>query len=220
MPGGDAAVRQPWRMACAWLEAAFGAPGPLPRRLAGRVGGGRWEEVTRLLQAGVQTPRTSSIGRLFDAVAALCGLCAETTYEGQAAIALELAVSRQERGAYPLALGDSGALTLDARPTVRALVADLDAGVPIGRIAARFHNALAAAGAAACRSLRERYRISRVVLSGGVFQNEILLERTAALLAQDGFEVLVAERFPCNDGGIALGQAAIAAARTHSQGRS
>jgi hydrogenase maturation protein HypF len=220
MPGGDAAVRQPWRMACAWLEAAFGAPGPLPRRLAGRVGGGRWEEVTRLLQAGVQTPRTSSIGRLFDAVAALCGLCAETTYEGQAAIALELAVSRQERGAYPLALGDSGALTLDARPTVRALVADLDAGVAIGRIAARFHNALAAAGAAACRSLRERYRISRVVLSGGVFQNEILLERTAALLAQDGFEVLVAERFPCNDGGIALGQAAIAAARTHSQGRS
>jgi hydrogenase maturation protein HypF len=219
MPGGDAAVAQPWRMACAWLEAALGTPGPLPRMLADHVGEERWEAVTGLLAAELHTPLTSSVGRLFDAVAALCGLCAETTYEGQAAIALELAARRDEPGAYPLPVCDSGPLTLDARPTVRAVVEDLAAGVAVGRIAARFHNALVAAAFAACRSLRERHGIGRVVLSGGVFQNEILLERMAALLEADRFEVLAPQRVPCNDGGISFGQAAIAAARMHAEGR-
>jgi hydrogenase maturation protein HypF len=220
MPGGDSAVRAPWRMTCSWLRAAFGSPGPLPSRLADHVDGERWDDVTRLLDARLHAPLTSSIGRLFDAVAALCGLCAETTYEGQAAIALEQAARHDERGAYPLVLEHAGTLTLDARPTVRAVVEDLAAGVAIGRVAARFHNALAHAGAAACRTLRECHGITRVVLSGGAFQNAILLERMAALLEADGFEVLVGERFPCNDGGIAFGQAAIAAARMHSEGSS
>jgi len=213
LPGGDAAARQPWRMAASWLAAAHGDPGALPPRLAGRIDPERWREVARLIAAGIATPATSSVGRLFDAVAALCGLCAESSYEGQAAIALEAAVAGGAHGAYPLAVADLPTLTLDARPTVRAVVADLDAGATVGAVAARFHNALAAAGAAACALLRKRLGIETVVLSGGVFQNAVLLERTAALLGRDGFEVLCAQRLPCNDGGISYGQTAVAAAR-------
>ncbi len=212
LPGGDAAAREPWRMAASWLAAANGDPGELPAGLTGRVEPVRWRNVARLIAAGLGTP-TSSVGRLFDAVAALCGLCAVSSYEGQAAMALEAAVAPSERRGYPLALTDLGALTLDARPTVRAVAADLAAGAGIGVVAARFHNAVASAAAAACARLRERLGIETAVLSGGVFQNAVLLERTAALLRRDGFELLLAQRLPCTDGGISYGQAAVAAAR-------
>jgi hydrogenase maturation protein HypF len=217
LPGGDAAARQPWRMAAAWLAAADGEPGPLPARLRGAVAQARWEAMSRLLASRMPMPSTSSVGRLFDAVAALCGLCAECSYEGQAAVALELAVAPAERGSYPLALVAGPTLTLDARVTVRAVAADLAAGVEVARIAARFHNTLAAAGADACRALRERHGIARVVLSGGVFQNRVLLEGTAAALERDGFTVLLPQRLPCNDGGISFGQAAVAAARLRGE---
>jgi hydrogenase maturation protein HypF len=219
LPGGDAAARQPWRMAAAWLHAAFDEAAPLPQRLAGRLEEERWANVNRLLAADLATPRSSSAGRLFDAVAALCGLAVDQGYEGQAATALEQAVARGERAAYPLETREEdGWLELDARPTVRALARDLAAGVAVPRVAARFHNALARAGADACAILRARSGLERVVLSGGVFQNAILLERTAALLQRDGFAVLTAERFPCNDGGISFGQAAIAAAQMRAEG--
>jgi len=196
MPGGEAAIRQPWRMACAWTQAA-GVEAPAA--LAARPG---WDEVSALARTGLASPLTSSVGRLFDAVAALCGLRSEITYEGQAAIELEAACDAAERGAYPLGPA------LDARPTVAAVVDDIARGTDAGVIAARFHNALAAATA---RALLE-HGPDTVVLSGGVFANRCLLSRTRALLVEAGVRVLVPERLPPGDGGISYGQAAVAAA--------
>jgi hydrogenase maturation protein HypF len=219
MPGGDAAVRQPWRMACAWLSAAFDESPPLPRGLRGRVKPDAWRQVSELARAGLASPLTSSAGRLFDAVAALCGVRAEVNYEAQAAIELEAAVEPAESGVYPLPADRADALlALDARPTVRAVVRDLDRGVSVPRVAARFHNALAGATAGACESAARRAGLDTVVLSGGVFQNRTLLTRTADLLRDRELRVLIPERLPPNDGGIAYGQLAVASARLASEG--
>jgi hydrogenase maturation protein HypF len=205
MPGGEAAIRQPWRMACAWLVATFGAEPAVPSTLAGAVTADAWHQVASLARGGLASPTTTSVGRLFDAAAALCGVRAEVNYEGQAAIEFEAACDTTEQHAYPLPFTGG---VLDARPTIAVMVDDLACGTPVARVAARFHNALAHATADACSSLAET-----VVLSGGVFQNRRLLESTAQRLAEAGVRVLTPERLPPNDGGIAYGQAAIAAAR-------
>jgi hydrogenase maturation protein HypF len=170
------------------------------------------------VRGGVAAPRTTSAGRLFDAVAAIAGLRARVDREGQAASELEAVARLDERGAYPFDLveggGDSGAaLVLDPGETIRALAADLEAGVAVGDVSARFHNALANATAGACLAAAEARGIGDAVLSGGVFQNRLLLERTAERLRAAGLRVLVPERLPPNDGGISYGQAAVAAAR-------
>jgi hydrogenase maturation protein HypF len=196
LPGGDRAAREPWRMACAWLTAA-GEPPPEALRHE------RWAAVERMVASGFASPQTTSMGRLFDAVAALCGIRTESTYEGQAAIELEAAADRGERGAYAFG-GD-----LDARPLVAQVAADVRAGVPTALISARFHRAVAGATATACAQTG----MEVAVLSGGVFQNRLLLESTAQRLEALGLRVLVPERLPANDGGISYGQAAVAAAR-------
>jgi hydrogenase maturation protein HypF len=216
LPGGDAAVRQPWRMACAWLTAALGERPALPARLRGRVAPEAWRQVAELARTGVAAPLTTSAGRLFDAVAALCGIRTEVNYEGQAAVELEAAADAGEPGAYPLPVagnGHGGPLVLDARATVRALLSDLDGAVPVPAVAARFHNALAAATAEACAGAAAHAGVEIVVLSGGVFQNRTLLERTAALLGDAGLRVLIPRLLPPNDGGIAYGQLAVMSAR-------
>jgi hydrogenase maturation protein HypF len=197
LPGGDAAAREPWRMACAWLHASSAEREPL-------VDPERWEAVMALCLSGVSAPLTSSAGRLFDAVAALCGLCTSVNYEGQAAAELEAAARLDERGAYPMP-------DLDAREAIRAIVADIEAGEQVDTVSARFHNGIAAATADACARVAEDHGLDTVVLSGGVFQNRLLLERTAERL--DGLRVLVPRRLPPNDGGVSYGQAAVAAAR-------
>jgi hydrogenase maturation protein HypF len=170
--------------------------------------------VAGLAETGVASPLTSSMGRLFDAVAALCGVRAEVNYEGQAAVELEAACDPGELRGYPLPLLDEGGpLVMDARPLVREVVSDGECRVDVATIAARFHNALAAATAGACALAAERRGTDTVVLSGGVFQNRRLLGQTASLLADAGLRVLVPERLPPNDGGIAYGQLAVAAAR-------
>jgi hydrogenase maturation protein HypF len=221
MPGGQAAIRQPWRMACAWLTAAHdGQPPDLPAGLAGIVAPSAWRSVCGLARSGVASPLTSSAGRLFDAVSALCGIRAEVNYEGQAAIELEAACDPDEGGGYPMPLVQCGRrLMLDARATVRAIDADLDAGAPAATVAARFHNGLADATARACRVLAHRQRTPTVVLSGGTFLNRRLIERTAAALTRDGLRVLTPERLPPGDGGISYGQAAVAAARLAARGQ-
>ena len=124
MPGGEAAIRQPWRMACAWLAAAFDEPMLPPRQLGRQVEQRAWAQVSQLAVSGLSSPLTTSAGRLFDAVAALCGLRAEVNYEGQAAVELEAACDLGERRAYELPLlDDGGPLVMDARPMVRAVVA-------------------------------------------------------------------------------------------------
>jgi hydrogenase maturation protein HypF len=161
------------------------------------------------------------MGRLFDAVGALCGGPARVSYEGQAAVELEAIADAGEGGVYemPLAAGiegtaESGAAVLDPRPTVRAVVAETAAGTAPALVAARFHNTVAAATAEICAAQAGRLGLQTVVLSGGVFQNRRLLERTASLLGAAGLAVQVPERLPPNDGGISFGQAAIAAARS------
>jgi hydrogenase maturation protein HypF len=226
MPGGDAAVRQPWRMACAWLTAAFDEPPALPRGLRGDVKPDRWHQVAELARTGLASPLTTSVGRLFDAVAALCGVRAEVNYEGQAAVELEAVADPMEVAAYPLPTAgaddasvaggptkpDGPLLVMDARRTIRAVVRDVERGVPVPRISAKFHNALAAATATACESAAARAGTRTVVLSGGVFQNRTLLERTPRLLRDAGLRVLIPELLPANDGGIAYGQLAVASA--------
>jgi hydrogenase maturation protein HypF len=210
LPGGDRAAREPWRMACAWLVAAGDREPALPRSLSGRVDPARWRAVASMARGGLAAPPTTSAGRLFDAVAALCGLRAENRYEGQAAIELEAAAWRDEGGAYELP--QVGA-DLDARALVRAVCADLGAGAPVGAVAARFHAGVARAVAAWLAWAAGERGIGTAVLSGGVFQNALLLETTAAELARRGLRVLTPEALPPNDGGIAYGQAAVAAAR-------
>jgi hydrogenase maturation protein HypF len=217
MPGGQAAIREPWRMACAWSLAA-GLDGP-PLELA-EVGTVAWRSVEQLVRSGVASPFTTSAGRLFDAVAALCGVRAAVNYEGQAAIELEAACDPDERGRYPLPLLQRGGrLLMDARPAVAAVAREIGAGTPVAAVAARFHNTVATATAAACGVLARRRGLATVVLSGGVFQNRRLLESTAAALSAGGLRVLVPERLPVNDGGISYGQAAVAAARMRREAR-
>ncbi len=210
LPGGERAIREPWRMACSWLVAA-GEPAR-PAAISA-VDGGRWEQVAELARSGVASPLTSSMGRLFDAVAALCGLRAQVTYEGQAAVDLEAAADLAEQGAYPLPVAEGDDLLLDARETVLAVARDVAAEVPVAAVSARFHNAVASATAVACARAAEQAGSRSVVLSGGVFQNRLLVERTATRLEASGLRVLVPERLPPNDGGISYGQAACAAAR-------
>jgi hydrogenase maturation protein HypF len=213
LPGAAAAIRQPWRMACAWLWAALGDFPALPATLAGAVTPRAWEQIGRLVQTGTASPMTTSMGRLCDAVAALCGIRAEVSYEGQAAIELEARCDPTERGAYEMPVSECGAMAvIDPRPAVAAIAADAAAGVEVGRIASRFHTGVARASADVCVTLAAAHRMERVVLSGGVFQNRRLLESVSAELAGAGLRVLVPERLPLNDGGIAYGQAAVAAA--------
>ncbi len=211
LPGGDRAVTEPWRMACAWLVAAGSAETPdLPATLQRWVTSRRWADVARLARSGLASPPTTSAGRLLDAVAALCGVRGAVTYEGQAAIELEALADRAERRAYPLEITDD--LILDARPLIGAVAADVASGTAVATVSARAHNALAHATAAACATAADRSRTDMVVLSGGVFQNRLLLESCTTELTARGLRVLHPERLPCNDGGISYGQAAVAAA--------
>jgi hydrogenase maturation protein HypF len=210
MPGGDRAARQPWRMACAWLAEATGAePAPLPG-----IEPRRWHAIAELARTGLAAPVTTSMGRLFDAAAALCGVRTEVTYEGQAAVELEAISDPSASGAYPL---DVAAGMLDARVTVLAIAADVAAGVEPAIVGARFHRAVARATADACAEAAAARGLETVVLAGGVWQNRLLLELTLPLLRDAGLRALVPERLPPNDGAIAYGQAAVAAALSTSR---
>ena len=204
MAGGDAAVREAWRMALSWLMAA----GMGPERIATPGG----ETIAAMIRQGVGVVSTSSAGRLFDAVASLAGVRQVTNYEGQAAMELEaLAVTTEEQ--YPLPVVGGPLLEIDARPLIQAVVADLERAEPVGRISGRVHSALAGAIAETCRRIRERTGLATVALAGGCFQNRLLTEQAVGRLGGLGFEVLLHTRVPSNDGGIALGQAAVAAWR-------
>jgi hydrogenase maturation protein HypF len=211
MPGGAAAIRQPWRMAAAYLDAAFagGAPGDLDVMRRNQE---LWPHVLTMARRGVNSPVTSSAGRLFDAVAAILGVRDAINYEGQAAVELEQLADPSERGAYRASVTGQQPLQIAGADLVRAAVEDLAAGTGRRVIAARFHNGVAGLITDCCLRLRERHGLSTVALSGGVFQNLLLLHAAVGQLEAGGFRVLVHSRVPCNDGGISLGQAVVAAA--------
>jgi hydrogenase maturation protein HypF len=222
LPGAERAIREPWRMACAWLAASSPELPEIPATLAGRVDEVAWSLVARLARAGLNSPVTTSMGRLFDGVAALCGVRPEVSYEGQAAIEFEAACTDGDAGEadpYPLPLvsGPDG-LMLDPRPMLGEVLEDLQAGAPVGTIASRFHAAVAGATVRACVRAAAQAGLDTVVLSGGVFQNRYLLESCLAGLREHGLRALVPELLPIGDGGIAFGQVAVAAARLRGQG--
>ncbi len=212
LPGGDAAVRHPYRMAWSHLQHAYGDVWPALPSLR-TLDPTEERVVRRQIAARLNAPPTSSLGRLFDAISALCGICYAVTYEGQAAIELEMAADEAEAGAYlwPLPTPPADApWAIDPAPLVRAVVDDLLAGVGIARIAARVHNTLAQMACEVCCYLREITGVREVALSGGVWQNVFLLERALARLRAAGFTVYIHRLTPPNDGGLSLGQAVVA----------
>ncbi len=211
MPGGAAAIRQPWRMAAAYLRLAYGDELPAGLDVV-RRNADRWAPVSALCGSALTT---SSAGRLFDAVSALVGVRDVVHYEGQAAVELEQRVDRSERGEYPARV-EGGVLR--SGDLVRAVADDVLAGVAPELVSARFHNGLAAALVRLVEEARETTGVSTAALSGGVFQNVVLLSRVTDMLTAGGFDVLVHSRVPPNDGGISLGQAAVAAARDRAGG--
>jgi hydrogenase maturation protein HypF len=229
LPGGDAGVANPCRMALSHLRAAalpwdddlpcVAACPPGERRL-----------LDRQLTAGAACAPTSSMGRLFDAVSSLAGICHRAGYEAQAAIELEAAATtawaetgnRAGTGGAPYRFGErtaAGTTVLDPAPVLRAIVTDLRGGAPVPLVAARFHRAVAAAVAALCRAARSETGLRTVALTGGVFANALLDEECAGRLTDDGFTVLRHHRVPPGDGGLALGQLAVAARAEHGRDR-
>ncbi|MFN8589282.1 MAG: carbamoyltransferase HypF [Candidatus Eisenbacteria bacterium] len=215
LPGGEAAVRDPRRTAAALLREVFGPAWSTRDDLAVVRAFTPAERgvLDRVMERTLGTPRTSSAGRLFDALAALAGLGERVTFEGEAAMRFENAADPGERAAYPAAVlapaSSGGPHVVDWEPLLRAALDDLARGTPAGTIAARAHAGLARAIAAVAALAGE----SRVALSGGCFQNRRLVEETKALLETQGHRVLLHRFVPPNDGGISLGQAAVAAAR-------
>ncbi|MGI9181171.1 MAG: carbamoyltransferase HypF [Longimicrobiaceae bacterium] len=212
LPGGDAAAREPWRMALAALIHAFAEEAEgLAADLLARIPAARRRPVLAMARRGFNAPPTSSVGRLFDAVAALAGVRDVNQYEGQAAMELEARLDQAERSAYALPLHAEGGVW-NLNPLIRAVVDDVRRSTPCATIAARFHNALGAAVVEGCMRVREAEGLDIVALSGGCFQNRRLLACTRGALERAGFRVLTHRRIPPNDGGISLGQAAVAIA--------
>jgi hydrogenase maturation protein HypF len=162
------------------------------------------------LEKKINTPMTSSMGRLFDAAAALAGVRQKVNYEGQAAIEFEALADSAEAGKYSFGLDQD---RVQVRTAVEALTRDVMAGVHISKISARFHNGLAESVREICLKIRSETGIGEVALSGGVWQNITLLGRTLSLLRNDGFKVYIHQEVPTNDGGLSLGQAVIAASK-------
>lgn len=207
LPGGDLAVRKPARMALAWLHQA----------------GIEWEDglmpvealcadertvISSQINHKINTPLTSSMGRLFDAASALIGIRQTATYEGQAAVEMEAAADPQEKGFYPFALEND---QINPAPLWQALINDWRAGIAVSVLAARFHNSIAELALQVCLQIRATTGCSTVALSGGVWQNRFLLSRSISKLETVGFRVLIHQQIPTNDGGIAVGQALVAA---------
>ena len=213
LAGADAGVREPWRVARSYLLDAFGEI-PAESRWAEMAMPERLRVVDTMLLKHVNTIPTSSAGRLFDAVASLVGLRHSVSFEGQAAMMLEAAADaaageRTERP-YAFALAGASPVEMDLRPMIRGIVDDLRQGESQAKIAARFHATLVEAIAAICGRMRDELRLERICLSGGCFQNALLLEGCLRRLRGDGFAVFAHREVPANDGGISLGQAAIA----------
>ena len=214
LPGGERAVRQPWRMGAVYLARAFGdAFLDLNIPFVRQVDKQAWHTLAQMIAHSINCPQTSSLGRLFDAVSAVLGLRDYAHYEGQAAIELEMhaAACADHVSCYPFAIVKE-TRQLDVMPLMHAIVRDIEQGIPVLRIARRFHVTIAEMLAAACLEIRQMTGLKTVALSGGVFQNRLLLEQLTNRLDEMAFRVYTNQRVPPNDGGLSLGQAAVAAA--------
>ena len=214
LPGGVRAIREPWRMALAWARTALGRE---EAERYGRSADERWPSILSIVERE-DSLRTTSAGRLFDGVAALLGIRPTVTYEAQAAIELEAAAAHEplemslvDGWEAVVTTGEDGCAVLDPSPLVAQVVAERDRGTPVPAVAAAFHAALGRAVAALARALAADAHVGTVALSGGVFQNARLTEIVERELTASGVDVLVHSRVPPNDGGVSIGQAAVAA---------
>jgi hydrogenase maturation protein HypF len=216
LPGGEQAIHQPWRMAAAYLARTYGDTFlTLDIPFVRQLDRSKWRVLSQMIAKGINCPQTSSMGRLFDAVAAIVCLQTEVQYEGQAAIELEaLATTCADRVTnYPFLLHPDRPMRLDVAPVIDAIVKDIVRGVSPASIARRFHLTVTAMLADTCYDVRKQTGLNTVALSGGVFQNQLLLEQLITRLETMEFEVYINRRVPPNDGGLSLGQLAVAAAR-------
>ena len=228
MPGGDAAAREPWRMAISWLEAAGAMEMTAKLPFSETITRERIEAVASMLKKRIHCPHTSSCGRLFDAVAAIAGICSVNSFEGQAAMALEQVADEAENETYSFEITDTPSdgskcaaqsedklYEIDFSSTIASIASDAASGVPSPTISAKFHNTVVEAlvGCLALVNRRTQGRQPRVCLSGGCFQNALLLTNLKKRLEAEGFAVYTHSLVPANDGGVALGQAVIAAHR-------
>ena len=218
MPGGSMAIKEPWRMAMAYLSEAFGDETfKLDIDLLRRVDRKKWEILRKMIHSKINTPLTSSMGRLFDAVSSLLGVRDAVHYEGQAAIELEMVADRNAKGEYPFLIKkDRGPMVIDPQEMIRSAVRDLIDGTPHPVISGRFHRSVARLILETCQAIRRAQGLHRVVLSGGVFMNMFLLSLVAEDLRKSDFEVFTHHLVPTNDGGISLGQAVVAQQRLFS----
>ncbi len=211
MPGGSMAIKQPWRMAMAYLSEAFeDGLKELKINLLKRMDYKKWDILRRSIDRKMNTPWTSSMGRLFDAISSLLSIRDEVNYEGQAAIELEMLADREIKETYPYLIKEETPLIIDLIPMIRGVVRDLTEGVLTPKISGKFHRTIARMILETCEALRKTEGLNRVVLSGGVFQNIFILSLVTKGLKNSNFEVYTHHLVPTNDGGISLGQAVIA----------
>jgi hydrogenase maturation protein HypF len=221
LPGGDLAAREPWRMALAWLDRAFGGDIPDLAPLRG-IGAARRAAVLRMVRSGLQSPPTSSCGRLFDAVSFIAGTAPDRLeFEAEAAMRFEAAADRAYRGLYPVELAGEGPgrpLEVSFAPLLRALAGDVRKRVPVSVVSARFHDSLAALIVRVAERARETRGTEEVALAGGVFLNRRLLAGTERRLTARGFRVFRPLLYSPNDESISLGQIAWGLAKVRSGG--
>jgi hydrogenase maturation protein HypF len=210
LPGGARAIREPWRLAAAYLQKTFGDEFTrLSIPFVAEMDKKTWETIRKMIATNTNCPETSSVGRLFDAMSSLLRLRDMTNYEGQAAIELEQIADPSTTEKYELEVSEDGSI-IRAQEIIHRTVEDLLSGVSPQTISARFHLGMADLIVRMGERIRDEHKLNRVVLSGGVFQNMFLLQAAVARLSAAGFEVFTHQRVPTNDGGISLGQAAIA----------
>jgi hydrogenase maturation protein HypF len=212
MPGGAAAVKEPWRMAVSYLLTAFGESfEALDLPVVGAIDSYRRRTLIQMIEKRVNAPLTSSMGRLFDGVAAIAGIRSQVFYEGQAAMELEMVAGEPDDRLYDVNWHtEAGVHRIAVAPIIRGVVTDMKERVPVAVISARFHATLIHLFTELCCEIRDETSLERVALSGGSFQNDILLSGMIAALEKRGFSVLTHTHVPTNDGGISLGQAVAA----------
>jgi hydrogenase maturation protein HypF len=212
LPGGELAIKKPYRTAIGYLQ-ALGIETDMTLLFLKDIDPVEIDVIKSQLEKNINAPLTSSLGRLFDAVAALMGLRGVIEYEAQAAIDLEMLAMEadEETGDYPFAtVEQDGVKIIKIRDLIAAIIKDTGGAVPGAKIAARFHNTIARMILVLCQSISKETSINKVALSGGVFQNRLLSGKAITLLESAGLTVFTHRQVPCNDGGISLGQAVIA----------
>lgn len=216
MPGGDKAVAEPWRMAAAYLQNSFGDKFlDLKIPFVRRLNKDDWHKLKYAVERKINSPLTSSVGRLFDAVSSIILCIFKVNFEAEAAIDLQKSAQEAfgEKGRYKNnVIRRKGIYVIDVKEMIRGIVRDIEDGIGPPIIAARFHNSISNIILTVCRSLRRESGIKRVAFGGGVFQNRLLFKKALALLNHSGFDLYTHRAFPATDAGISVGQAAIALA--------